>query len=136
MGDDSANRMAAKEENCCTAAPNTGTAGVALAANGVMLPDFPTGANAGSYNKLIDLTLTTNYSASFVSTSGGTAAGAETRLIDNLVSGNAYFNIHSTTFGGGEIRTFVTVVPEPATYAMMLAGLLAVVGGVAARRRA
>jgi hypothetical protein len=122
--------------HCCTAAPNSGTAGVALATDGI-LPDFPLGVQAGTYVRTIDLTLTTSYSGAFLSGSGGTAALAETRLIDNLISGNAYFNIHSTTFPGGEIRAFLTVVPEPATWGMMLAGLVAVAaGGMAARRRA
>jgi len=120
--------------HCCTALPNTGTAGVALATGGI-LPGFPLGVSSGSYTQLIDLTLTSSYSAGFVTGSGGTAAGAEARLIANLTSGNAYFNIHSTTFGGGEIRTFVTVVPEPATYGLMLAGLGGVLG-LARRRRA
>lgn len=108
--------------HCCTAAPNAGTAGVALAQSGI-LPGFPLGLTSGSYTRLIDLSLTNQYSAGFVTASGGTAAGAEARLISNLLSGNAYFNIHTTTFGGGEIRAFVTAVPEPQTYAMMLAGL-------------
>jgi hypothetical protein len=108
--------------HCCTADPNTGTAGVALAQGGV-LPGFPLGANSGSYNRVIDLSQTNQYGGAFLSSSGGTAAAAEARLIANLASGNAYFNIHSTTFGGGEIRAFVTVVPEPATYALMLGGL-------------
>jgi hypothetical protein len=113
--------------HCCTALPNTGTAGVALATDG-LLPGFPLGVQSGTYARLIDLTLATSYSAGFVAASGGTAAGAEARLIANLESGNAYFNIHSTTFPGGEIRTFVTVVPEPATYGLMLAGLAGVLG--------
>jgi hypothetical protein len=116
--------------HCCTAAPNTGTAGVALAQGGI-LPDFPLGASSGSYMKLIDLTQSNQYSASFLTASGGTAALAEARLISNLASGNAYFNIHTTTFGAGEIRSFVTAVPEPETYALMLAGL----GLLALRRR-
>lgn len=118
--------------HCCTAAPGTGTAGVALATGGI-LPDFPLGVKAGTYTKVINLALTTSYGGSFLTASGGTAAGAEARLISNLASGQAYFNIHSTTFGGGEIRSFVSVVPEPATTAMMLAGIAAL--GVAARRR-
>ncbi|MGQ3092537.1 MAG: CHRD domain-containing protein [Roseateles sp.] len=118
--------------HCCTAAPNTGTAGVALAQGGI-LPDFPLGATSGSYTKIIDLTSTTQYSAAFVTASGGTAAAAEARLINNLSSGNAYFNIHSTTFPGGEIRAFVTAVPEPETYGLMLGGLGVL--GLAARRR-
>jgi len=108
--------------HCCTALPNTGTAGVALAEGGV-LPGFPLGANSGSYNRVIDLAQTNQYGGAFLSSSGGTAAAAEARLIANLASGNAYFNIHSTTFGGGEIRAFVTAVPEPGTYALMLGGL-------------
>lgn len=108
--------------HCCTANPNTGTAGVALAQSG-LLPGFPLGVKAGSYTRIIDLTQANQYSATFVTASGGTPAAAEARLIDNLTSGKAYFNIHSTTFPGGEIRTFVTVVPEPETYALMLGGL-------------
>lgn len=119
--------------HCCTAAPGTGTAGVALATGGI-LPGFPLGLHDGSYTRLIDLTLTSNYSSGFVTASGGTAAGAEERLISNLVSRQAYFNIHTTpTYTGGEVRSFVTVVPEPQTYAMMLAGLAAF--GFLARRR-
>ena len=119
--------------HCCTALPGTGTAGVALATGGI-LPGFPLGVKSGSYTRVIDLTLSSSYGGSFLTASGGTAAGAEARLMSNLVSGQAYFNIHTTTFGGGEIRSFVSVVPEPATTAMLLAGLAAV--GVSARRRA
>lgn len=118
--------------HCCTALPLTGTAGVALATGGI-LPGFPLGVNSGTYTRVIDLTQASNYSGSFVTGSGGTAAGAEARLIGNLSSGQAYFNIHSSTYGSGEIRAFVAVVPEPATTGMLLAGLAAL--GVAARRR-
>ncbi len=119
--------------HCCTALPYTGTAGVALAQSG-MLPGFPLGVKAGSYDRLIDLTLASQYSASFIAASGGTTALAEARLIENLSSGQAYFNIHTTTFGSGEIRAFVTVVPEPASIALMLGGLGLV--SAAVRRRA
>lgn len=108
--------------HCCTVDPNTGTAGVALAQGGI-LPSFPLGVTSGSYVRIIDLTQSNQYSATFLTASGGTAALAEARLISNLMSGNAYFNIHTTTFPGGEIRTFVTAVPEPETYALMLGGL-------------
>jgi len=113
--------------HCCTAAPNAGTAGVALATGG-MLPGFPLGVQSGNYVRLIDLSQTGNYNAAFVTSSGGTAAGAESRLMANLTSGNAYFNIHSTSFGGGEIRAFVTVVPEPASWALMAFGLAGLAG--------
>ena len=119
--------------HCCTADPNAGTAGVALAQGGV-LPGFPLGASSGSYERVIDLSQTNQYGGAFLSSSGGTAAAAEARLIANLASGNAYFNIHSTTFGGGEVRAFVSVVPEPASVALMLGGLGLV--SAAVRRRA
>lgn len=113
--------------HCCTLIQNSGTAGVALATSG-MLPGFPLGVQSGTYTQLIDLTQTSNYNAAFVTASGGTAAASEARLIANLESGNAYFNIHSSTFGGGEIRAFVTVVPEPAAYGLMLAGFAVMLG--------
>jgi hypothetical protein len=50
---------------------------------------------------------------------------------------NFYVNVHTPTYPGGAIRgqlQFAQSVPEPETYAMMLAGL-GVVGLVAARRR-
>jgi hypothetical protein len=118
--------------HCCTAVPNTGTAGVALAEGGI-LPGFPLGVSSGSYVRVIDLSQTNQYGGGFLTASGGTAAGAEARLISNLTSGQAYFNIHSSTFAGGEIRAFVTVVPEPQTWALMFGGLAAV--SLLARRR-
>jgi len=50
-----------------------------------------------------------------------------------LLAGNGYFNIHTSSNPGGEIRGQINVVPEPSTYLLMATGL----GGLllAARRR-
>jgi hypothetical protein len=108
--------------HCCTSSPGTGTAGIALGTGSPLnLPGWPSGGNGGTYSQVIDLTNTAMYSAAFLTAGGGTAAGAEQRLIENLISRNAYFNIHTTAFPGGEIRTFVT--PEPVSSALLMLGL-------------
>jgi hypothetical protein len=40
-----------------------------------------------------------------------------------LNSGLWYFNIHTSTFGGGEIRGQILPVPEPSAWALMGLGL-------------
>jgi CHRD domain len=93
--------------HCCTTAPRSGTAGVATD-----MTAFPSGGTSGTYDRTFDMTLTSSYSSSFLASSGGTAVGAFQRLIANIASGNAYFNLHSTTFSGGEIRGFFTLEPS------------------------
>lgn len=61
-----------------------------------------------------------------------TRAGFTTQqLINAMLAGEMYVNVHSTQFPGGEIRGQLRLVPEPAT-AM---GLMAITGVVLARRR-
>jgi hypothetical protein len=88
-----------------TAVALTGNASVAT-----MTPfftGFPTGVTNGAFDTTFDLTNTASYNAPFVTGNGGTAAGAEAALLAAIAAGKAYFNVHSTTNGGGEIRGFL-----------------------------
>jgi hypothetical protein len=97
--------------HCCTAVAGTGNAGVNLGFNA--LP----AATSGSYSDSFTL-----------------ASGAFSTLLTGVSAGKAYVNIHTPgTYGGGEIRGFLAPIPEPETYALMLAGLGAVAW--AARKR-
>jgi hypothetical protein len=96
-------------------------------------PAFPTGVTSGSYLRDFDLTLASSYNGAFVTANGGTPASAEAALFAGLNAGQAYFNIHTATFPGGEIRGHFALVPEPGTWALMITGFGLV--GVAARRR-
>ena len=53
------------------------------------------------------MTLASSYNPAFVTAHGGTVAGAEADLLAGLKAGQAYLNIHSSTFPGGEIRGFL-----------------------------
>jgi hypothetical protein len=85
-------------------------------------PGFPTGATAGTYNNTLFTDQASSYNPAFV-TAAGSLAVAEAALFAGIIEGRAYLNIHSTTFPGGEIRGFLVATPEPATYAMAIAGL-------------
>lgn len=107
--------------HCCVALAGSGTA--APATTIPTLPDFPAGVQSGTYNRIFDLTLASTYNSAFISASGGTEAGAEAALLAGLLAGQAYFNVHSTDFGGGEIRGFFvadTPVPISAPSALVL----------------
>ena len=109
--------------HCCTAAPGTGTVGVAVTP--VTLPNFPVGVSAGTYTSpLLDLDDPATFTAAFITNfAGGIAANADDVLLAGFNTGLAYFNIHSSTFPGGEIRGFLQQVPEPGTLALLAFGL-------------
>jgi CHRD domain/PEP-CTERM motif len=65
-----------------------------------------------------------------VTANGGTTASAEAALAASMAVGEAYLNIHTTVVPGGEIRGFLTAVPEPSTFMLAVLAL-----GLAFRRR-
>ena len=96
-----------------TAVAGTGTAGVAT-----MTPSFtgfPLGVTAGAMDQTFDLTLAASFNAPFVTANGGTAAGAEAALALFMSQGRAYFNVHTSVVGGGEIRGFLTLLDPTST---------------------
>lgn len=105
-----------------TAAAFAGTAGVATTTP--TFAGFPLGVQSGTYFVQLDLTQSSSYNPAFVTANGGTVAGAEAALLGAIQANKSYLNIHSTTFGGGEIRGFLVAAPEGgATLGLMLIGL-------------
>jgi hypothetical protein len=117
--------------HCCTAVADTGTAGVATEVP--FFDSFPIGVTSGSYLHLFNLLDASAYNPAFVSANGGTAASAEAALIAGLSAGKAYLNIHTSFKPGGEIRGFLSTVPEPSSWALMIVG--AGLAGAGLRRR-
>jgi hypothetical protein len=114
--------------HCCTAAPLTGSAGVAT-----QLPSFggfPLGVTSGSFSQTFDMTQASSWNPAFITANGGTTAGAEAALAAGLAAEEAYLNIHTMQFPGGEIEGFLTQVPEPGTLGLALFGVV----GLLARR--
>jgi CHRD domain/PEP-CTERM motif len=120
--------------HCCTAVAHTGTAGVATEVP--FFDSFPIGVTSGSYVHMFDLMDLTAYNPAFVAANGGTAASAEAALIAGLNAGQAYLNIHTTFKPSGEIRGFLAAVPEPSSWALMIAGFGLAGAGLRRRRLA
>lgn len=98
---------------------------------------FPLGVTSGTYDQTFDLTQAASFNPSFITSSGGTAASAETALALGLSDGRAYLNVHTSLFPAGEIRANLAAaaVPEPASWALMIGGF-ALAGGALRRRTA
>jgi CHRD domain/PEP-CTERM motif len=114
--------------HCCVGP--TGNAGVAIGFTGL-----PIDATSGSIDLILDLTNAATFRPAFITASGGTVDLARARLFTALDAGQVYYNLHTVNFPGGEIRGNLSAVPEPASWAMLIAGF-GLVGAVARRRKA
>jgi len=123
---------AAAHIHCCTAAPDTGTAGVATAVPS--FPGFPAGVSTGTFDATFDMTDAASYNPAFITAKGGNIVDAMNALLAGLDAGTAYFNLHSSVYPGGEIRGFLTApAPIPVPAAGWLLG--SALAGLAWRRR-
>jgi hypothetical protein len=106
-----------------TTNPGTGTASVMTPVPS--FPDFPAGVTSGSYVQVLDLNQASSYNPGFLNNAvnAGSVSNARISLINALIDGKAYLNIHTFQFPGGEIRGFYRLVPEPSS--LVLAALAA-----------
>lgn len=109
-----------------TAVPGVGNAGVMTATPS--FPGFPLGVTLGTYDQLFDTSLASTYRNGFITASGGIPQ-AEAALYSSLLAGKAYLNIHTTAFGGGEIRGFLQPIPEPSSLASLAIGAVGLLLG-------
>jgi hypothetical protein len=115
--------------HCCVAPPgNTGVATITPTFTG-----FPSGTTSGTYDHIFDLGDAGTYNPSFI-TAQGSLAAAEAALLAGLANGQTYLNIHTSNFGGGEIRGVLVATPEPGSYLLAGVSLTLLVVGIRRRR--
>ena len=108
--------------HAATASPGSGTAAVATTTP--YFAGFPIGVTSGTHNNTLDMTQTSSYNPTYITGNGGTTAGAEAALLGAMLADEAYLNIHTTVVPGGEIRGFLTLVPEPGIATLFVLGAI------------
>jgi hypothetical protein len=113
--------------HCCLASPFLAGVNVGVATTVPAFPGFPLGVTSGTYSSAVfDLTQSLIYNPAFVILQGGIPQ-AEAALTAGIQNGETYFNIHTTTFPGGEERDFLGLLvpaPEPASLVLLGSALL------------
>jgi len=99
--------VAAAQIHGITPFAGEGTAGPAI-----VMPVFPSGVTAGTYDRTLDLTTASTYHPDFIAASGGTISLASNALFSGLSAGKTYLRIQTTAFDGGEIRGFLLPTPK------------------------
>ncbi|MGR8932007.1 MAG: CHRD domain-containing protein [Gammaproteobacteria bacterium] len=107
--------------HCCAPAGTN----VAVA---TMLPSFagfPLDVTNGNYDATFDLSDDSTYSPSFLIASGDSVTVARDSLLEGMQNGQAYFNLHTSLFPGGEVRGNIlpATVPLPSGVWLFVGGL-------------
>jgi hypothetical protein len=97
--------------HCCTTPGNNAPVVLPFSA----ADGFPFGATTGTFSHTYDLAT-------------ALSGISEATFIAGLEAGEAYSNVHNGMFPGGEIRGFLTAVPEPSSIALLGLSLAAVAG--------
>ena len=84
----------------------------------------PSGVNGGAVHFLDNLLLVPGTIVGDWRYDDGSFALSDA-LANQLIQGNIYINLHTQNFPGGEIRGQLTLVPEPASLALLGLGLMA-----------